>query len=314
MVKTGKVDIQHLSYNPANPHPYDLEVFSVSDLMRRTGAAAMRWTYSYEFFMLICITQGECVQIVDFAPVSCSAGTFLVLRPGQAHNFGSDDEWGGWIVLVRPEFLFPAHSLSHDLRQNFDLERLTERLTLNEGELDRAAHSILQMRDDSLIGRLPSKDAGPASELTGDVQALLRYQLYALMSWLTVVHGERRTQDSRDSTALQRFKRFQKLVEQRYAEWNQLSEYAAELGCTEKTLTRATTLAIGMSAKAFISKRINLEAKRLLAHTDLTVGAIAEKLGFQEATHFSKFFKREANCTPREFRVLNCHLVARDAS
>jgi AraC-like DNA-binding protein len=69
-----------------------------------------------------------------------------------------------------------------------------------------------------------------------------------------------------------------------------------------------------MSAKAFISKRINLEAKRLLAHTDLPVGVIAEKLGFQEATHFSKFFKREARCTPKEFRALNAHLGPHDAS
>lgn len=314
MVQPGKVDIQHLSYRPANPHPYDLEVFSVSDLKRRTGAVAMRWTYSYEFFMLICITEGACVQIVDFEPVSCSAGTFLVLRPGQAHNFGNDDEWDGWIILVRPEFLLPAPSLSHDLRQIVDLERLPERLTLNDGELNRAAHSILQMRDDSLISGLSAEDAGPANELTADIQALLRYQFYALMSWLTVVHGERRTQGPGDTTALQRFKRFQKLVEQRFAEWNQISQYATELGCTEKSLTRATTLAVGMSAKAFISKRINLQAKRLLAHTDLPVGIIAEKLGFQEATHFSKFFKREARCTPKEFRALNAHLGPHDAS
>jgi AraC-like DNA-binding protein len=58
-----------------------------------------------------------------------------------------------------------------------------------------------------------------------------------------------------------------------------------------------------MSAKAFISKRINLEAKRLLVHTDFPVGVIAERLGFQEATHFSKFFKRETSCTPKEFRA-----------
>jgi AraC-like DNA-binding protein len=305
MVQSGKVDIQHLNYRPANVYPFDLEVFSVSDLKRRTGAVAMRWTYSYEFFMLICITEGACVQIVDFEPVSCSAGTFLVLRPGQAHNFGNDDEWDGWIILVRPEFLLPALSLSHGLRQIFDLERLPERLTLNDGELNRAAHSILQMRDDSLINGLSSEDAGPANELTADIQVLLRYQFYALMSWLTVVHGERRTQGPEGSTALQRFKRFQKLVEQRFAEWNQISQYATELGCTEKSLTRATNLAVGLSAKAFISKRINLQAKRLLAHTDLPVSAIAEKLGFQEATHFSKFFKREARSTPTEFRTLN---------
>ena len=314
MVQLSKIDIRHLSFHPATPYPYDLEVFSVSDLRRRTAAAAMRWTYSYEFFMLICVTRGECVQVVDFEPVSCSAGTFLVLRPGQAHNFGTDEEWDGWIVLFRPEFLLPAISLSHDLRQMFDFERLPGRLTLNDGELNRAAHSILRIRDDSLIGGSWSKDSGTASELTADVQALLRYQFYALVTWLTVVHGERRTQDLRDSTALQRFRRFQKLVEQRFAEWNQLSNYASEIGCTEKSLARATTLAVGMSAKAFISKRINLEAKRLLAHTDMPVGVIAEKLGFQEATHFSKFFKRETCCTPKEFRALNSELVPRDAS
>jgi AraC-like DNA-binding protein len=270
----------------------------------------MRWTYSYEFFMLICVTEGECVQIVDFEPVSCSAGTFLALRPGQAHNFGTDEEWDGWIILFRPEFLSPAASLSHDLRQ-IDLERLPEHLTLTDGELDRAAQSILRMRDDSLIGGSLTKNGGPTSELATDVQALLRYQFYALVTWLTVVHGERRTLDSRDSSALQRFRRFQELVEQRFAGWNQLSDYASELGCTEKSLSRATTLAVGIGAKAFISKRINLEAKRLLAHTDLPVGIIAEKLGFQEATHFSKFFKREASCTPKEFRALNTHLVPR---
>ncbi|WP_245277944.1 helix-turn-helix domain-containing protein [Rhizobium leguminosarum] len=170
------------------------------------------------------------------------------------------------------------------------------------------------MRDDSLIGASPSKGGGSASELTANVQALLRYQFYALVTWLTVIHGERRTQNLGDSTALQRFRRFEKLVEQRFAEWNQLSDYASDLGCTEKSLTRATHLAVGMSAKAFISKRINLEAKRLLAHTDLPVGIIAEKLGFQEATHFSKFFKREVSCTPKEFRALNTHLVTRDTA
>jgi AraC-like DNA-binding protein len=58
-----------------------------------------------------------------------------------------------------------------------------------------------------------------------------------------------------------------------------------------------------MSAKAFISARINLEAKRLLAHTVLPVSVIAERLGFEEATHFSKFFKRNTGCTPTEFRL-----------
>ncbi|WP_272642918.1 helix-turn-helix domain-containing protein [Marinomonas mediterranea] len=66
---------------------------------------------------------------------------------------------------------------------------------------------------------------------------------------------------------------------------------------------RAVTAATGVTAKAYITARINLEAKRLLARTDLPVSTIAEKLGFEEATNFSKFFKRETAVPPAEFRL-----------
>ncbi|EJM2099973.1 helix-turn-helix domain-containing protein, partial [Escherichia coli] len=46
-----------------------------------------------------------------------------------------------------------------------------------------------------------------------------------------------------------------------------------------------------------------LEAKRMLAHTGLPVGTIAQTLGFEETTHFSKFFKRVADLTLGEFRL-----------
>jgi AraC-like DNA-binding protein len=49
--------------------------------------------------------------------------------------------------------------------------------------------------------------------------------------------------------------------------------------------------------------RIVLEAKRMLAHTGLPVGTIAQTLGFEETTHFSKFFKRVADLTLGEFRL-----------
>ena len=104
------------------------------------------------------------------------------------------------------------------------------------------------------------------------------------------------------SPASQRFERFHQLVDERFAQWHQVADYADQLGYTEKSLARAVTAVRGTTAKAFIDARINLEAKRLLVHTDLSVAGIAEKLGFGEATNFSKFFKREVGCAPAEFR------------
>ncbi len=57
-----------------------------------------------------------------------------------------------------------------------------------------------------------------------------------------------------------------------------------------------------MSAKALLVGRIVLEAKRLLAHSAAPVAAIAADLGFEEATNFVKFFRRETGLTPGLFR------------
>ena len=88
----------------------------------------------------------------------------------------------------------------------------------------------------------------------------------------------------------------------RFSQWHQVADYASHLGYTEKSLARAVTASMGITAKTFIAARIVLEAKRLLVHTDLAVSTIGDRLGFDEPTNFSKFFKREEACTPAEFR------------
>jgi AraC-like DNA-binding protein len=119
---------------------------------------------------------------------------------------------------------------------------------------------------------------------------------------LSIIYERQEARTCANTGAMQRFKDFKQLVERNFARWHQVADYARQLGYAEKSLTRATQAAAGMNAKAFITSRINLEAKRLLAHTDLPVTLIAESLGFAEATNFIKFFKRETGCTPIEFR------------
>jgi len=60
-----------------------------------------------------------------------------------------------------------------------------------------------------------------------------------------------------------------------------------------------------MNAKTYLSQRITLEAKRFLAHTNSPVAVIADRLGFDEATNFVKFFRREAGCSPGDSRKQN---------
>jgi AraC-like DNA-binding protein len=91
-------------------------------------------------------------------------------------------------------------------------------------------------------------------------------------------------------------------VEKTFWKWHRVADYANPLGCSEKSLARAAMEVAGVNAKAFITSRINLEAKRLLGHTALSIALIGERLGFEDPTNFVKFFKREVGCTPGEFR------------
>lgn len=270
----------------------DIEIFRVSDLRQRTGAAEIRAPHRYDFHMLVCVTQGEVIQWVDFLPVACAPGSLLVLRPGQVHRLGDDQDWEGWMVLFRSEFLPSDAQSTADLLPALGLDRLPEHMMLAPPDFDATVEAIVRMRQDATRAALPH-----------DTHALLRHQLCALILRLGILHDLKAGADAASSQGLQRFVRFRRLVEQNHTRWHQVATYADALGCTEKSLTRAAKEASGQSAKAVIAARITLEAKRLLAHTDRPIYLIAEGLGFAEATNFAKFFKRETGATPAGFRA-----------
>ncbi len=286
----NRAKVDQLAYNPQG-RDLDIEVFLFSDLCRRAPRAEILAHYHYSFYTLICVTEGEVTQLVDFQPVTCSAGSIVVLRPGQVHSFGSNEGWDGWMVLFRAEFLPSETQTTADLLPALGLDRLPDHLSLSLADFHAVSEVITRMRLDAASDAVPK-----------DIHALLRYQLCALLLRLSILQDRHVGTAAGRSQGVQRFAKFRKLVEQNYSGWHQVSAYAAALACTEKSLTRAALEATGQSAKSVITRRIALEAKRLLVHTDKPIYLIAEALGFEEATNFAKFFKRETDFTPIGFR------------
>jgi AraC-like DNA-binding protein len=99
------------------------------------------------------------------------------------------------------------------------------------------------------------------------------------------------------------FVRFRRAVERSYVATRRVEDYAARLGCSVRTLTRASLAATGRSAKQVIDDRAALEARRLLACTDLPIAEIGQRLAFPEPTNFGRFFHREVGCSPGAFRA-----------
>lgn len=79
-------------------------------------------------------------------------------------------------------------------------------------------------------------------------------------------------------------------------------DFADRLAIHVNSLNRAVKEVTGRPTTAHIAERLTSEAKLLLHHTDWSVGDIADRLGFEYATYFHRFFKQHTGTTPLAFR------------
>ncbi len=289
--RTPPPALPSVGYRPPAAYGLDLEVFSVDDLRRRIAQGQIEAAHRIEFHQLVLVEHGRCTHAIDFEPVRCGPGSMLAVRPAQAQRFDLRRGWGGWVVVFRPEFLLPGRTRAEREAAARPVE-LPAHLRLDAAELADTGARVAQLRADAALRAEPVMLA-----------PLLRHQLHALLIRLAIAHDQRSAAAPAPTPGRLRFERLRALVETRHTEWHGVAQYADALGCSEKTLTRACLEASGMAAKAYIGARINLEGKRLLAHTALPVGGIADRLGFEDTAHFVKFFRREVGETPGAFRA-----------
>lgn len=91
------------------------------------------------------------------------------------------------------------------------------------------------------------------------------------------------------------------LVAARLAQAPSAASVAKSLGVSERTLRRR----LGVEGGSFreLIKDVRLQtAARLLAESDLSVGEIAARVGYQEMANLRRAFKATMGVSPREFR------------
>lgn len=97
---------------------------------------------------------------------------------------------------------------------------------------------------------------------------------------------------------------FNFLVEQHFRNKHSVDEYALLLSKSPKTLANLFKKAGNKTPSQFIQGRIMLEARRLLRYTDKSVSEIAYEIGYEDIQSFSRFFKKQENQSPTDFREI----------
>jgi AraC family transcriptional activator of pobA len=95
------------------------------------------------------------------------------------------------------------------------------------------------------------------------------------------------------------------LVESHYRTQHQVKFYADQLYKSPKTLSNLFALYNHKSPLLIIQERVIMEAKRLMFYTDKTVKEISYELGFEDAGHFGKFFKRHTGQSTSDYKKMN---------
>jgi AraC-like DNA-binding protein len=290
MGKNGHIDgVTEIPF-PATPGgPPGVEVFDLPDWTERIGrlGAGAYAAARPAFHMLITVRTGRLPCAVDLTECVVDSGSWLWVRPGQVLRLRPGPPVvEGTVVVFQAGFLDAATvAAAH-------LDRRAWRLPLAPvPEARGPVRDTLDMlaSEYSRLGDLPL-------EVHVDV---VRHLLAVLVLRLAHLPGGHRNRTAGDRT----FRRFQRAVEERFTRSHRVEDYAALLGYSVRTLTRATTAAVGVGAKTFIDDRVVLEAKRLLLHTELPAGAIGDRLGFPDASVFTKFFRHRTNETPAAFRT-----------
>ena len=81
-----------------------------------------------------------------------------------------------------------------------------------------------------------------------------------------------------------------------------VEEMADIVAVSPSTLQKGFRERCGVSPKSFVRKRLLEKARSLLCFSALNVGQIAEELGFEDPSYFSRFFKKSSGFSPLKYR------------
>jgi AraC-like DNA-binding protein len=111
--------------------------------------------------------------------------------------------------------------------------------------------------------------------------------------------------DTFKSRADELFFRFRQLLAEHYRESRSVAFYADKLCITTRYLTNIVQQHYGKSPKEAIDIYTVMQIRLDLLQLDITLTDLAYKYNFSSPSFFSDYFRRNAGCSPQEYRTNN---------
>lgn len=246
--------------------------------------------YRLPFFEVIWIKGGSGYLTIDLIKYKMRANTIYCIAPGELRHIQSNGDLTGYYVSLSADMLHIMES-----RSNFSLLAIQygSGKNLPPIEMDIETQNELER----LLARMIEESENSYALRSEILQGYLRVFLIYITRKIALGIRESTLDNDREIV-----RKFMSLVKTHFRTKKFVSDYADEICVSPNYLNFIIKKTTGYPASYHIHQYIVLEAKRQAVHTRLSMKEVADFLGFDDSTHFSKFFKNYSGVSFSNFK------------
>lgn len=248
--------------------------------------------HKHNYYTVIWPTGATGRHIIDFREYPIRRDHIFFVSPGQVHQIITDQGPTGFVILFSPEFL-EKNSIRKDFISDLNLFRQSDETPPLPVSPEKAA--TLKYFTDRMREAFHN-------QYDMHLEAIGAYLKLFLIECNSHCNLPVETNTQSIETGKTLIRNFRELVEKNFPRWHQVQDYASALFVTPSYLNDVMRTAMDIPAKEFIRNKLILEAKRMAVFTEKSSKEIGFELGFEDPSHFSKFFRKNTGLSFQAFR------------
>jgi AraC-like DNA-binding protein len=246
--------------------------------------------HKHRFYEVILMRSGKMLQNVDYDEYTVTGRNLFFISQGQLHFWSKTEKenFSGYRLMFTEDFFQIGQADNQFLFELIYLDNVyqTPLLTIPESSKQIFEYFYLMHQE---FNRTDCNE-----------QALRALLFLVLSETQRLANANRDSPTSKAQVLI--FKQFVQLMELHFTDKWSVEQYAHVLHTTPRQLNRVLREVANQNFSSMLQNRICLEAKRLLNLTGLTVNQISEHLGFEDPAYFSRFFRKNTELSPLDFR------------
>lgn len=241
--------------------------------------------HRHNFYFLLAFENGVGTHEIDFVNYEISNNMVFLVRPSQVHRLAIKQKSKGFILQFEKDaFTTQGNNFDKHLQTVFHQNTFP----LNQEEFIGFKQSLEMIYKECTLRE---------SNYTKIISAHLDILITLLSRRL-----ETKSNNIENNFAQQKLLEFKGLLDTHIAKLKSVEKYANMLNLTTYQLNSTTKKLLGKTPSEMINECLILEAQRQLLATTNQVSQIAFDLGYEDASYFIRFFKKQTGNTPDAFR------------